>query len=150
MSQYTTALLFLDTTANNYTGPVFGPILGGYIATAKYWRWTIWTFTFLCTLVLLLLFFLLPETSSSNILYHRAKRLRKTTGNTNLRSQSEIVRRSALSDRFDEQIGDIKSQPLLCANIAIGRPLLLVLPSGMFTSRNRFSLPAVTELVVPV
>lgn len=71
-------------------GPVFGPILGGYIATAKSWRWTIWTFTWLCTSVLILFFFLLPETSGPNILYHRAKRLRATTGDPKLCSQSEI------------------------------------------------------------
>jgi DHA1 family multidrug resistance protein-like MFS transporter len=37
-----------------------------------------------------MLFFLLPETSAANILYKRAKRLRKATGNDQLRSQSEI------------------------------------------------------------
>lgn len=36
------------------------------------------------------IFFLLPETSAANILYRRAQRLRKATGNERLRSQSEI------------------------------------------------------------
>jgi MFS transporter, DHA1 family, multidrug resistance protein len=36
------------------------------------------------------MFFFLPETSSSNILLRRAKRLRKLTGDERLRSQSEI------------------------------------------------------------
>lgn len=36
------------------------------------------------------MFFTLPETSASNILLRRAKRLRKLTGNHNYRSQSEI------------------------------------------------------------
>ncbi|OTB09775.1 hypothetical protein K445DRAFT_311111 [Daldinia sp. EC12] len=71
-------------------GPVFGPIIGGFAAPAKGWRWTIWIFTWLCALVLILLFFLLPETSAANILYRRAKRLRKTTGAARFRSQSEI------------------------------------------------------------
>jgi len=71
-------------------GPVFGPIIGGYVATAKGWRWTIWVFTWLCCLVLTILFFLIPETSASNILYHRAKRLRKATGDDRLKSQSEV------------------------------------------------------------
>jgi MFS transporter, DHA1 family, multidrug resistance protein len=70
-------------------GPVFGPIIGGYLAPALGWRWTIWIFTCLCSLVLVM-FFLLPETSAANILYKRAKRLRMATGNTRLRSQSEI------------------------------------------------------------
>jgi DHA1 family multidrug resistance protein-like MFS transporter len=71
-------------------GPVFGPILGGYAAPVKGWRWTIWIFTWLCTVVLIIIFFLLPETSAANILYRRAKRLRKATGDDRLRSQSEI------------------------------------------------------------
>ena len=71
-------------------GPVFGPIIGGYVAPAMGWRWTIWVFTWLCCLVLLLLFFLSPETSAANILYNRAKRLRKATGISRLKSQSEI------------------------------------------------------------
>ncbi|KAK8022747.1 MFS general substrate transporter [Apiospora rasikravindrae] len=71
-------------------GPVFGPIIGGYLAPAKGWRWTIWVFTWMCVLVLLTMFFLFPETSAANILYQRAKRLRKATGNDRLRSQSEV------------------------------------------------------------
>ncbi|KAF4964023.1 hypothetical protein FSARC_8021 [Fusarium sarcochroum] len=71
-------------------GPVFGPIIGGYLAPAMGWRWTIWVFTFLCTLVLMTMFFLFPETNAANILYCRAKRLRKATGNDLLRSQTEV------------------------------------------------------------
>lgn len=44
-------------------------------------------FTFTC---LVMCFFFLPETSEGKILYERAKRLRKLTGNNNLRSQGEI------------------------------------------------------------
>jgi DHA1 family multidrug resistance protein-like MFS transporter len=70
--------------------PTFSPLLGGFAAPAKGWRWTIWIFTWLCAAVLVSLFFLLPETSAANILYRRAKRLRKATGNQCLKSQSEI------------------------------------------------------------
>ncbi|KAK8075988.1 MFS general substrate transporter [Apiospora phragmitis] len=71
-------------------GPVFGPIIGGYLAPAKGWRWTIWVFTWMCVLVLLTMFFLFPETSAASILYQRARRLRKAMGNDRLRSQSEV------------------------------------------------------------
>jgi len=40
--------------------------------------------------IFLALFFFLPETSSATILLRRAQRLRKLTGDTNLKSQSEI------------------------------------------------------------
>ncbi|KAJ4358009.1 uncharacterized protein N0V89_002588 [Didymosphaeria variabile] len=71
-------------------GPIFGPIIGGYVAPVKGWSWTIWIFTWLCALVLLVMFFFLPETSGANILHNRAKRLRRLTGNKRFRSQSEI------------------------------------------------------------
>lgn len=71
-------------------GPVFGPILGGFAAPAMGWRWTVWIVTWLCAAVLVLLFLFLPETSEANILYRRAKRLRKATGDDQWRSQSEI------------------------------------------------------------
>ncbi|KAI6091792.1 benomyl/methotrexate resistance protein [Hypoxylon rubiginosum] len=82
-------------------GPVFGPIIGGFAAPAEGWRWTIWIFTWLCALVVVLLFFLLPETSAANILYRRAKRLRKATGDNRFRSQSEIdAAHHTLKDRL--------------------------------------------------
>ena len=40
--------------------------------------------------MVIMIFFLLPETSAANILYRRAKRLRKATGDDRLKSQSEI------------------------------------------------------------
>lgn len=43
--------------------------------------------SFFCLVVL---FFLFPETSADTILLRRAQRLRKMTGNANLRSKSEI------------------------------------------------------------
>jgi MFS transporter, DHA1 family, multidrug resistance protein len=50
-------------------------------------------------LTLVVLFFLMPETSAATILYRRAKRLRKTTGDDRWRSQSEI-------DSADYQLRD--------------------------------------------
>ncbi|KAF4633192.1 hypothetical protein G7Y89_g4921 [Cudoniella acicularis] len=71
-------------------GPVFGPIIGGFVAPVKGWQWTIWIMMWLCSFVFILMFFFLPETSAENILYKRAKRLRKSTGDKRLRSQFEI------------------------------------------------------------
>ncbi|MAD81743.1 MAG: hypothetical protein CL912_02165 [Deltaproteobacteria bacterium] len=72
-------------------GPVFGPLVGGFAAQAKGWRWTIWELAWLCAAVLIVLFFFMPETNPSNILYRRAKRIRNMTDDTRFRSQSEIV-----------------------------------------------------------
>lgn len=70
-------------------GPVFGPLVGGFAAQAEGWRWNIWELAWLCTVVLVAIFFL-PETNSSNILYRRAQRMRKETGDSTLKSESEI------------------------------------------------------------
>ena len=70
--------------------PAMGPVVGGFAAHAKGWRWTIWELTWLGGFTFILLFFFFPETSSSNILYRRAVRLRKATGDERLKSMSEI------------------------------------------------------------
>ena len=70
--------------------PSTAPIAGGFAAHAESWRWTIWELMWLGSFTLTFLFFFFPETSSSNILYRRAKRLRQATGDKRLKSQSEI------------------------------------------------------------
>ncbi|KZL74844.1 multidrug resistance protein [Colletotrichum tofieldiae] len=72
-------------------GPTLGPVVGGFAAMAKGWTWPIWELMWLSGFVFALLFFCLPETSSTNILYRRAKRLRKITGNDRLKSEPEIM-----------------------------------------------------------
>ena len=72
-------------------GPVMGPLVGGFAAQAKGWSWTIWELMWLCGFSLVLFIFFLPETSSSNILYRRTRRLRKLTGIQSLRCQPEIM-----------------------------------------------------------
>ncbi|KAK5700756.1 hypothetical protein LTR97_005273 [Elasticomyces elasticus] len=71
-------------------GPVFGPILGGFSAQARGWRICIWIVAWLGAFVTVMLFFCLPETAASTILYCRAKRLRKATGDERIKSQSEL------------------------------------------------------------
>lgn len=71
-------------------GPSIGPIISGFSVAAKTWRWSLWEMLWLNGPIFFSLFFLLPETSSANILLRRAQRLRKLTGNENLKSQSEI------------------------------------------------------------
>lgn len=71
-------------------GPALGPVVGGFAAESKGWKWTIWELMWLSGACAIFLFFLLPETSSSNILYRRAERLRKATGDSSLKCQAEI------------------------------------------------------------
>jgi MFS transporter, DHA1 family, multidrug resistance protein len=76
-------------------GPAFGPLIGGFAAMAKGWRWPMWEVVWMASPVLLVLLLLMPETSASNILLRRARRLRKLIGDSKLKlqSQSEIDQR---------------------------------------------------------
>ncbi|KAK8068657.1 MFS general substrate transporter [Apiospora saccharicola] len=85
-------------------GPVFGPIIGGYLAPARGWRWTIWFFTWLCSLVLIVMFFLFPETSTPNILLKRAQRMphREHAPEKSFRDRPGASHDEGLSDDFGE------------------------------------------------
>lgn len=76
--------------AGAVAGPVFGPVAGGYAAQETGWRTPLYMLLGLAFGCLVVLFFFFPETSADTILLRRAKRLRKLTGNEQLRSKSEI------------------------------------------------------------
>ncbi|KAI9669862.1 MAG: hypothetical protein M1831_006897 [Alyxoria varia] len=71
-------------------GPVMGPLVGGFAAEAKGWRWTIWELCWLSGATFVVLFFFLPETSSAALLYKRTARLRALSGNDKLKCEPEI------------------------------------------------------------
>jgi DHA1 family multidrug resistance protein-like MFS transporter len=71
-------------------GPALGPIISGFSVVAESWRWSIWEMIWLAGPIYIIMFFFLPETSPSNILLRRAQRLRLSSGNMNLKAQSEI------------------------------------------------------------
>lgn len=73
-----------------YCGPALGPLLSGFAVTAKTWHFSLWEILWAAGPVFLLMFLLLPETSTPNILLRRAQRLRKLTGDERLMAQSEI------------------------------------------------------------
>ncbi|UKZ50467.1 hypothetical protein TrVGV298_004730 [Trichoderma virens] len=65
-----------------YAGPALGPVLSGFAVTAKTWRWAMWEMVWLTAIVLVLLFVFLPETAAPTLLYYKAQRLRKETGDS--------------------------------------------------------------------
>lgn len=73
-----------------YSGPALGPLLSGFAVEAKSWRWSLWIIFWAACPIVILMFTMLPETSTPNLLLRKAKRLRKLTGESRLMSQSEI------------------------------------------------------------
>lgn len=76
-----------------FAAPALGPLLSGFSVYALNWRWSQWEVLMMSGPVFLLFLFLLPETQPTTILLHRAARLRKATGNTAIRTQTEIDRK---------------------------------------------------------
>ena len=64
---------------SGWAAPTLGPLVGGLAVTNGGWRWTIWLLMSINCVMFLIIFCFLPETSASNILYRRAKRLHSFT-----------------------------------------------------------------------
>ena len=70
-------------------GPILAPTIGGYSAMYLGWRWPLWLLFFVTCGTWIALFFFLPETLHSNILYKRAARLRALTGRQDIKSHGQ-------------------------------------------------------------
>ncbi|GAA5936674.1 MFS transporter [Sporobolomyces koalae] len=71
-------------------GPVLGPVVGAAAAQANGWKWTIWELMWLSGFSFIVMSLFLPETYGPNILYKRARRLRKLTGNPLIMTKEEL------------------------------------------------------------
>ncbi|WFD44484.1 hypothetical protein MPSI1_003152 [Malassezia psittaci] len=117
------ALAFWNWGASG--GPTVGPMLVSFAVSKLGWRWSIWPLLCLNGLNWMLLFFALPETSSSAILTRRAKQIRKQTGNSKYRSAAEIKDgelevTSLLYETLCRPIQLTLTEPvLLCSNLYI-------------------------------
>ena len=87
-------------------GPALAPIIAGFSVGPMGWHWFAWELLWLAAPICLLMFICLPETSTPNILFRRAQRLRKSTGRHNLKSQSQI-------DQADMSVSDIAFEALV-------------------------------------
>lgn len=73
-------------------GPMIGPIAGSYLGQSKGWRWNFWFIAILTAAFELILLFCFRETYKVRILEQKAQRLRKETGNQNIRSKYDTER----------------------------------------------------------
>ena len=90
--------LMMGWAMAGFIGPALGPIIAGFSVVVKGWHWSMWELLWASGPSFLIFLIFLPETSTPTILYRRAQRLRKLTGNANLKSESEISQ-SRLSAR---------------------------------------------------
>jgi DHA1 family multidrug resistance protein-like MFS transporter len=82
------------------SGPTMGPLVGGFAAQAKGWTWTIWELMWASGFAFVFLFFFLPETSATNILYRRTKRLRQKTGDDKITCEPEMMAESMTTNEI--------------------------------------------------
>ncbi|GKZ34126.1 GTPase-activating protein [Aspergillus brasiliensis] len=72
-------------------GPILGPILGTLVIQRWHtWTATLWLLSGVTAFTTVFIFFLLPETLSTNILLRRAQRLRHQTKDPAYQSQAEL------------------------------------------------------------
>lgn len=85
----------------SFGGPMLGAVMGAYIgpSTVVNWRFAEWTTLMASGLVILIIFFSMPETYSPLLLKWKAKHLRHITGDDRYWSEHEIVK-ATLFDRL--------------------------------------------------
>ncbi|KAJ7627407.1 major facilitator superfamily domain-containing protein [Roridomyces roridus] len=91
-------------------GPILGPVIGGFAAQAESWRWPILELIWISVIALIFLALFLPETNGPTILLRRAQRLRKLTGNDELRTAGE---RGAAEESVKEIVYGALVMPLI-------------------------------------
>lgn len=70
--------------------PALGPLLGAWIVERSTWNWCFFSITIFGVIVQTLVFFTLKETYGPRILAKKAQKLRKETGNDQLRTKFEL------------------------------------------------------------
>lgn len=75
-------------------GPAVGPIAGGFITEKTTWRWTFYATSIADAVIQVTGLFLLRETYPPKLLQRKAQKLRKETGNAELRTEFDHPERS--------------------------------------------------------
>jgi MFS family permease len=105
-----------------FSGPIIGPVLGGFIVSSSAlgtWRWTDWITLIWSGVIFALIFFFQPETYPATLLRWRAKQLRHVTGDSRFRAQNEIR-----SQTFLQRMGTALYRPFL---ITVFEPIVMLL-----------------------
>ncbi|KAK6874740.1 Multidrug resistance protein 1 [Candida tropicalis] len=103
------------------SGASFGLFFGSILTVKGGWHWTFWFMCIVSGFSLFTLSFSLPETFSKTLLRRKAQRLRKISGNNQLRSEGEIENSQMT---FNELVADTLWRPL---EITIMEPVVLLI-----------------------
>lgn len=100
--------------------PVLGPLVGASMVVAKNWRYIFWLMLWLSSLTLIVLIFFFPETSADNILFRRARRMRKVTGDDRYytekaRSEDHLSMKELATIAFYRPFEIIIKEPIVLA-----------------------------------
>lgn len=93
-----------------FAGPLFGPVIGGFIVQSPYlsWHWVDWMTLIISAVVLGIIVFLQPETFPPILLKWKAQHLRELTGDERYRAEIEIR-----SETFMQRLGTALYRPFL-------------------------------------
>lgn len=87
-------------SAGAVAAPVLAPLLGAAMVDAKNWRFIFWLLMWLSAATFILLAFFFPETQHHNILYRRALKLRKETGDDRYYTEQDKLDREVDARTF--------------------------------------------------
>lgn len=104
-----------------FMGPIFGPIVGGFVGESPLvsWRWCEWITLIISGLVLSLIIFLQTETYAPTLLKWKATRLRQLTGDDRYKAEIEIRYTS-----FFQRLGTALYRPFV---LTFSEPIIILI-----------------------
>lgn len=104
-----------------FMGPIFGPIVGGFIGESSRvsWRFTEWITLIISGLVLFLVTMFQPETYAPILLKWKAARLRQLTGDDRYKGEVEIQ-----EETFVRRLGRALYRPFL---LTFSEPIIILI-----------------------
>lgn len=104
-----------------FMGPIFGPVVGGFIGESSLvsWRWTEWITLIISGLILILVILFQPETYAPILLKWKAAHLREITNDERYKGQVEII-----AETFVHRLGHALYRPFL---LTFREPIIMLI-----------------------
>lgn len=81
-------------------GPALGPLIAGLVTQALFWPWLFWVLSIFAAILTVLTLFFFPETYEPVLLYKKASKLRKSSGQTFVSELELSAARQPLGERL--------------------------------------------------